>query len=71
MARWKWYNNQGIVFNPNMPTEEVLSMPDRNNVYGKVVATKPLNYSGKLIENFWFEFEKEKLLIMALKKLKL
>jgi aminopeptidase len=43
-----------------MPTEEVFSMPDRNNVYGKVVATKPLNYSGKLIENFWFEFEKGK-----------
>lgn len=48
---------KGIVFNPNMPTEEVFSMPDKNNVHGKVVATKPLSYSGKLIENFWFEFK--------------
>ena len=32
-------------------------MPDRNNVNGKVFASKPLNYSGKVIENFWFEFK--------------
>ncbi|MGI6608681.1 MAG: aminopeptidase [Erysipelotrichaceae bacterium] len=48
---------KGVVFNPNMPTEEVFTMPDKNNVSGKVVATKPLSYNGKLIENFWFIFE--------------
>ena len=31
-------------------------MPDRNNVNGKVYASKPLNYAGKLVEDFWFEF---------------
>ena len=51
-----------------MPTEEVFSMPDRNNVYGKVVATKPLNYSGKLLKTSGLSLKKEKLLIMALKK---
>ncbi len=53
---------KGIVFNPNMPTEEVFCMPDKDNVSGKVVATKPLNYSGKVIENFWFEFEDGKVI---------
>lgn len=48
---------KGIVFNPNMPTEEVFTMPDKNNVSGKVVATKPLSYGGKLIDNFWLKFE--------------
>ena len=49
---------EGVIFNPNMPTEEVFCMPDRNNVEGTVHASKPLSYSGKLIENFWFRFEK-------------
>ena len=48
---------EGVFFNPNMPTEECFCMPDRNNVNGKVFASKPLNYSGKVIENFWFEFK--------------
>ncbi len=48
---------EGICFNPNMPTEEVFCMPDRNRVDGKVVASKPLSYNGKVIEDFWFEFK--------------
>jgi len=47
----------GIVFNPNIPTEEVFTMPAKFGVNGKVVATKPLNFGGKLIENFWLKFE--------------
>ena len=48
---------EGVFFNPNMPTEECFCMPDRNNVNGKVYASKPLNYAGKLVEDFWFEFK--------------
>jgi hypothetical protein len=48
---------EGVFFNPNMPTEECFCMPDRNNVNGKVFASKPLSYSGRVIENFWFEFK--------------
>ncbi|MBQ4342646.1 MAG: aminopeptidase [Erysipelotrichaceae bacterium] len=48
---------KGIVFNPNIPTEENFCMPHKYGVNGKVVATKPLNYQGKLIENFWIEFK--------------
>lgn len=48
---------QGIVFNPNMPTEECFSMPHKNKVNGRVVSTKPLNYGGQLIENFELTFK--------------
>ncbi|MBE6104518.1 MAG: aminopeptidase, partial [Erysipelotrichaceae bacterium] len=48
---------EGVFFNPNMPTEECFCMPDRNNVNGKVYASKPLSYSGRVIEDFWFEFK--------------
>ncbi|WP_449354977.1 aminopeptidase [Virgibacillus natechei] len=42
----------GVTFNPNMPTEEVFSMPHKYGVNGTVSSTKPLNYSGSLIDNF-------------------
>ena len=48
---------EGVVFVPNIPTEEVFTMPDKYGVNGKVVSTKPLLYQGVLIENFWFEFK--------------
>jgi aminopeptidase len=47
----------GVYFAPNIPTEETFSMPHKDGVNGKVVSTKPLNYSGKLIEGFWLEFK--------------
>lgn len=47
----------GIKFSPNIPTEEAFCMPHSHNVNGKVVATRPLNYQGKLIENFSLEFK--------------
>lgn len=50
----------GAVFNPNMPSEEIFTMPAKFGVHGRVTATKPLNYQGKTIENFWFRFEEGK-----------
>ena len=50
----------GYEFAPNIPTEEVFSMPHSHGVNGKVVSTKPLSYSGKLIENFFLEFKEGK-----------
>ncbi len=47
----------GNYFNPNIPSEEVFTTPVRGRAEGKVVATKPLSYQGKLIENFWIEFK--------------
>ena len=46
-----------VYFNPNIPSEEVFTSPMRGLAEGKVVATKPLSYQGKLIENFWIRFE--------------
>ena len=47
----------GVTFNPNIPTEENFTMPLKTGVNGKVVATKPLDYQGNLIEDFWLEFK--------------
>ena len=48
---------QGVVFNPNMPTEEVFTSPMKGRAEGKLVATKPLSYEGQLIENFSVTFK--------------
>lgn len=52
--------DKNIAFNPNMPTEEVFTMPMKTKVWGKVVSTKPLNYQGQLIEDFTLTFEEGK-----------
>lgn len=52
--------SNGAIFNPNMPTEENFCMPYKYGVSGKVVATKPLSYQGKLIDDFWLTFENGK-----------
>jgi len=46
----------GIVFAPNIPTEEVFTMPHRDRVDGVVSSSKPLSYGGTLIEDFRLEF---------------
>jgi aminopeptidase len=48
----------GIPFAPNMPTEEVFTLPDKDQTHGVVTATKSLSYLGTLIENFSVTFEK-------------
>ncbi len=58
----------GVYFNPNIPTEETFTMPYKWGTRGKVVATKPLNYQGKLIEDFWFEFKDGKVIDYGARK---
>lgn len=53
----KTSDGRKIVFNPNMPTEEVFSLPHKDGVDGKVYATKPLVYNGNIINDFWLEFK--------------
>lgn len=50
-------SEKGITFNPNMPTEEVFSLPHKYGVEGTVASTKPLNYGGSLIDNFSLTFK--------------
>lgn len=47
----------GIEYQPNIPTEEIFTMPHRERVDGVVIATKPLIYGGALIDNFKLAFE--------------
>ena len=47
----------GIVFNPNIPTEEVFISPMKGVAEGIVYSSKPLSYRGELIENFSIRFE--------------
>lgn len=47
----------GIMFNANMPTEEVFTMPYKYGVNGVVHSTKPLSYNGSLITNFSLTFK--------------
>jgi len=46
----------GITFTPNLPTEEVFTLPDRSRTSGVVTATKPLSYAGTLIDQFSLRF---------------
>ena len=50
-------NKAGKDFVPNMPTEEVFTLPDMNRVDGVVRSSKPLSYNGNLIDNFELTFE--------------
>lgn len=50
----------GVYFDPNIPTEECFSMPEKTAAEGIVYASKPLSYQGRVIENFWLRFEKGK-----------
>lgn len=47
----------GVYFVPNIPTEEIFTMPHKDKVNGKVVSTKPLSYQGQLIEDFYLVFK--------------
>jgi len=47
----------GIICNPNIPTEEVFTTPHARRVDGVVRASKPLAHQGSLIENIEVRFE--------------
>ena len=47
----------GVIFSPNLPTEEVFTLPDRNSVNGTIVSTKPLSHNGTVIEGIVFKAE--------------
>ncbi len=47
----------GIAFIPNLPTEEVFTMPHKDRVEGIVTSTKPLSVNGTLIDKFSLTFE--------------
>ncbi len=50
-------NARGTAFLPNVPTEEVFTVPSRTGVNGTLVSTRPLSYNGNLIDHFMLHFE--------------
>jgi len=47
----------GVYCIPNMPTEEVFSMPHKDRADGTITATKPLSHQGTMIEGIQVRFQ--------------
>ena len=58
----------GLYCIPNMPTEEVFSMPHKDRVDGTVTATKPLSHQGTMIEGIHVRFEHGRIVEMRASK---
>jgi len=52
----------GIICNPNIPSEEVFTTPHAHKVDGTVSSTKPLSYQGTLIDNIKVTFKDGKII---------
>jgi len=50
-------SQNGILCNPNIPTEEVFTTPHKLRVNGTVCATKPLSHQGTLIQDISVTFK--------------
>ena len=50
-------SGNGVLCQPNIPTEECFTTPHKDRVNGHVAATKPLSHQGTLIENIRCTFE--------------
>ena len=48
---------QGVEFNPNIPSEEIFTSPHAAKTEGIVYSTKPLSFMGQLIDSFSIRFE--------------
>lgn len=53
----RWVGGGGKKGVPNIPTEEVFSLPKRDGVHGTARSTMPLNYNGQLIEGIRLRLE--------------
>jgi len=47
----------GTLFFPNIPTEEVFTTPNYRKVNGTVHSALPLIHAGQIVKNFWFTFK--------------
>ncbi|MBA7632498.1 Aminopeptidase 2 [subsurface metagenome] len=58
----------GINFTPNMPTEEIFTIPHKDKTEGIVSSTKPLYYGGVIIEDFKLKFSEGRIIEVKAKK---
>ncbi|MBN8210902.1 aminopeptidase [Bacillus sp. NTK071] len=65
LHKWMCANfksERGVSYVPNIPTEEVFTVPKREGVNGVIKSSKPLNYNGYLISGFSLTFEEGKVI---------
>jgi aminopeptidase len=68
---WRGASNttpQGLSYLPNLPTEEVFTLPHKDRVNGTVSSTLPLHHSGSLIEGFSLTFENGRIISFTAEK---
>ena len=58
----------GITFTPNLPTEEVFTLGDKNRAEGTLKATMPLSHGGRLADGFSFVFKDGRVVSAVAKK---
>lgn len=51
------YTTDGIYSFPNIPTEEIFTSPNKDDVNGIVYSSMPLNYNGNIIDAFSITFK--------------
>lgn len=51
------YTTDGVYSFPNIPTEEIFTSPNKDQVNGIVYSALPLNYNGNLIDEFSITFK--------------
>ncbi len=69
----KWHSGSmtsqnGISFTANIPTEEIFTIPHRDKTEDVVKGTKPIYYSGSLIEDYSLTFTEGKIVEVIAKK---
>lgn len=58
----------GVLYDPNIPSEELFITPKAGSAEGIVHATMPLVFQGILIEDFWLRFEGGKVMELHAEK---
>ncbi|MFW9972934.1 MAG: aminopeptidase [Candidatus Odinarchaeota archaeon] len=61
-------SQNGITFTANIPTEEVFTIPHKDKTEGVVKGTKPIYFTGSLIEDFKLTFAKGKIVDAVARK---
>jgi len=61
-------SQNGINFAANIPTEEVFTIPHKDKTEGVVKGTKPIYYSGSLVEDYTLTFSEGKIIEAVAKK---
>lgn len=51
------YTTDGVYSFPNIPTEEIFTSPNKNQVNGIVYSSMPLNYNGNIVDEFSITFK--------------